>query len=220
MMGIQGAIFDLDGVLLDSMLIWNDLGARYLKGRGIQPEEGLNQILFSMSMEQGAEYLKTQYHLSDDLQEIVNDIEKMIQDFYFYEVQPKVGAKELLEFLYQQDIKMVLATSSPRKLVTKALQRTNLMDYMQQIFTTTEIQESKHSSLIYDIAASALGTNPEETLVFEDSYYALKTAKDAGFKTVGVYDAYGESNQDEMCKTADIYIKSLDEFKQYWTGVK
>lgn len=220
MMGIQGAIFDLDGVLLDSMLIWNDLGARYLKGRGIQPEEGLNQILFSMSMEQGAEYLKTQYHLSDDLQEIVNDIEKMIQDFYFYEVQPKVGAKELLEFLYQQDIKMVLATSSPRKLVTKALQRTNLMDYMQQIFTTTEIQESKHSSLIYDISASALGTKPEETLVFEDSFYALKTAKNAGFKTVGVYDAYGESDQEEMCNTADIYIKSLDEFKQYWTGVK
>ena len=57
----KGAIFDLDGVLLDSMGIWNDLGARYLRSLGVTPEEGLNEILFSMSMEQGAEYLHTHY---------------------------------------------------------------------------------------------------------------------------------------------------------------
>ena len=55
---ICGAIFDLDGVLLDSMAVWNDLGVRYLQKRGIQPEAGLSQILFSMSMEQGAEALR------------------------------------------------------------------------------------------------------------------------------------------------------------------
>ena len=42
---ICGAIFDLDGVLLDSMAVWNDLGVRYLQKRGIQPEAGLSQIL-------------------------------------------------------------------------------------------------------------------------------------------------------------------------------
>ncbi len=216
---IRGAILDVDGVLLDSMFIWEDLGSRYLEKRGIQPEDGLNQILFSMSMEQGAEYLKVQYHLYDDLQKILNDIEKMIQNFYFDEVLPKEGAKELLEFLYQQDVKMVVATSSPRKLVAKALQRTNLIDYMQQIFTANEIKESKHSSLIYHMAANSLGTKPEETLVFEDSLYALKTAKNAGFRTVGVYDAYGETNQEEMGKIGDVYIKSLYEFERLWPSI-
>ena len=61
----KAAVFDLDGVLLDSMGIWNDLGARYLRSLGITPEEGLNEILFSMSMEQGADYLKEQYQLPD-----------------------------------------------------------------------------------------------------------------------------------------------------------
>ena len=103
--GIRGAIFDLDGVLLDSMSVWNDLGVRYLKKRGIEPEDGLGQILFSMSMEQGADYLKEQYHLPDTPQEILNGIEQMIQDFYFYEVQPKEGAKELLQFLQKQNVK-------------------------------------------------------------------------------------------------------------------
>ena len=60
---ICGVIFDLDGVLLDSMAIWNDLGARYLRGQGLVPEPGLNTILFSMSMEQGAAYLKAHYPL-------------------------------------------------------------------------------------------------------------------------------------------------------------
>ena len=57
----KAAVFDLDGVLLDSMGIWNDLGARYLRSLGVTQEEGLNEILFSMSMEQGAEYLHTHY---------------------------------------------------------------------------------------------------------------------------------------------------------------
>ena len=215
--GIHGAIFDLDGVLLDSMAVWNDLGVRYLKKCGIVPEEGLSQILFSMSMEQGADYLKKQYHLSDTPQEILNGIEQMIQDFYFYEVQPKEGAKELLQFLQKQKVKMIVATSSPREHVTKALQRTGLLDYLQQIYTTGEVGESKHSPLIYQLAAESLGTKPEETLVFEDSLYALKTAKNAGFRAIGVYDAAGETDQEGVRQTGELYIKSLFEFREFWT---
>ena len=60
---IRAAIFDLDGVLLDSLSIWEDLGARYLRAKGLTPEEGLGKTLFPMSMEQGAAYLKAHYPL-------------------------------------------------------------------------------------------------------------------------------------------------------------
>ena len=214
--GICGAIFDLDGVLLDSMAVWNDLGVRYLKKRGIQPEAGLSQILFSMSMEQGADYLKAKYQLPDTPQEILNGIEQMIRDFYFYEVQPKEGAKELLQFLQDQAVKMIAATSSPREHVTKALQRNGLYDYLQQIYTTGEVGVSKHEPVIYQLAADSLGTKPEETLVFEDSLYALKTAKNAGFRAIGVYDADGETDQEGVRQTGELYLTSLLEFRQYW----
>ena len=214
--GICGAIFDLDGVLLDSMAVWNDLGVRYLQKRGIQPEAGLSQILFSMSMEQGADYLKEQYRLTDTPQEILNGIEQMLQDFYFYEVQPKEGARELLQFLQDQGVKMIAATSSPREHVTKALQRSGLYDYLQQIYTTGEVGVSKHEPMIYQLAANSLGTKPEETLVFEDSLYALKTAKNAGFRAIGVYDADGETDQEGVRQTGELYLKSLTEFPLYW----
>ena len=92
----KAAVFDLDGVLLDSMGIWNDLGARYLRSLGVTPEEGLNEILFSMSMEQGAEYLHTHYALPQSAAEVGAGIADMLRDFYFYEVPAKDGAAALL----------------------------------------------------------------------------------------------------------------------------
>lgn len=213
---IRGAIFDLDGVLLDSMAIWNDLGARYLVKIGVQPEEGLNQILFSMSMEQGAEYMKKRYHLDQSPAEILTGIQDMMRDFYFYEVKTKEGAKELLTFLQEKGIPMTAATSSPREHVTRALQRNGLLDFLKRIDTTSEVGESKHSPLIYQKAAQYLGTPPEETLVFEDSLYALETAKRAGFRAIGVYDSEGETNQEGVRKTGEVYLKNLREFIEYY----
>ena len=209
---IKGAIFDIDGVLLDSMGIWDDLGARYLRSLDKIPEEGLNKILFSMSMEQGAEYLNEHYGLNKSVKETVDGIGKMLEDYYFYEVLLKPGAKEILEFLKSKNIKMAAATSSPRTHIEKALSRNGLLGYIDKIYTTSEVGVSKHSPDIYNLAADFLKTKSEETLVFEDSLYALKTAKEAGFVTVGVFDEKGESNQAELENQADLYLKKLDDF--------
>lgn len=209
---IKGAIFDIDGVLLDSMGIWDDLGARYLRSLGRIPEEGLNKILFSMSMEQGAEYLNEHYGLNKSVKETVDGIGKMLEDYYFYEVLLKPGAKEILEFLKSKSIKMAAATSSPRTHIEKALSRNGLLGYIDKIYTTGEVGVSKHSPDIYNLAADFLKTKSEETLVFEDSLYALNTAKEAGFVTVGVFDEKGESNQAELENQADLYLKKLDDF--------
>ena len=103
----KAAVFDLDGVLLDSMGIWNDLGARYLRSLGVTPEEGLNEILFSMSMEQGAEYLHTHYPLAQSAAEIEAGIETMLRDFYYNEVPAKPGAAALLAALTARGVKLV-----------------------------------------------------------------------------------------------------------------
>ena len=116
----KAAVFDLDGVLLDSMGIWNDLGARYLRSLGVTPEEGLNEILFSMSMEQGAEYLHTHYALPQSAAEVGAGIADMLRDFYFYEVPAKDGAAALLAALTARGVKLAAATSSPREHVAGA----------------------------------------------------------------------------------------------------
>lgn len=213
---IRGAIFDLDGVLLDSMGIWNDLGARYLRSLLVKPEPELNQILFSMSMEQGAAYLKEHYRLSQTEEEIGAGIAKLLENYYFYQVPAKPGAEELLHFLAERNIPMAAATSSPREHVTRALARLGLLPYFGSIFTTAEVGESKHTPAIYRCAAQSLGSAPAETLVFEDSLYALKTAAAAGFPTVGVFDANGEADQAGLRAAATVYLAALPQFIEYW----
>lgn len=213
---IKGIIFDIDGVVLDSMSIWNDLGARYLRSLNVEPEEGLNEILFSMSMEQGADYLKEHYKLKRSTASILNGIQDMLRDFYYYEVPAKPGAKELMEFLKEKGMRITAATSSPRSHIEKALTRNKLLRYVEVIYTTGEIGISKHSPDIYNKAASYMKLAPAEVLVLEDSLYALKTAKEAGYKTAGVYDKDGETDQAGVEATGDVYIRNLTELISLW----
>lgn len=217
---IKGIIFDIDGVLLDSLGIWDDLGARYLMNIGVEPEEGLNWILFSMSMEQGAAYLNEHYHLQKTDTEVLAGISDMIEAFYFGEVLPKPGAKELMEFMKEKGIRMTAATSSPRLHVEKALERNGMLCFLERIFTNTEVGASKHSPEIYYQAAAYMGTKPDETLVFEDSLYALKTAEEAGFVTVGVYDVKGETDREGVKNTGKYYVTELNEFPAVFETIK
>ena len=169
-----------------------------------------------MSMEQGAEYLKQKYRPETDSAEILDDIKKMLEEFYFFEAEEKAGARELLALLRGVGVPVAAATSSPRTHVTRALERLGLSGYFSAVFTTAEVGESKHSPQIYIDAARHLETEPGETLVFEDSLYALKTAADAGFYAVGVYDPYGESGREELKKCGRAYLESLADFKNIW----
>lgn len=210
---IKGVIFDIDGVLIDSMGIWTDLGARYVRSRGGEPEDGLAQILFSMSMEQGAEYIRDHYFPDLAAGSIVEGIQGMLQDFYYYEVQAKPGAETLMRSLRDAGIRITAATSSPRRHVEKALERNGLLGYVERIFTNSEVGVSKHEPDIYDLAAASMGLERGEVCVFEDSLYALRTAADAGYHTVGVYDEQGEPDQEGLEKAADIYIRSYSELQ-------
>jgi FMN phosphatase YigB (HAD superfamily) len=88
------------------------------------------------------------------------------------------------------------------------------------MFTNSEIGRSKHFPDIYDAAAQFMETEPEETWVCEDSLYALKTAANAGYRTVGVFDERGEPDQEGLRKTADLYIRDLRGLNDYFLNIK
>lgn len=206
---IKGVIFDIDGVLLDSMVIWTDLGARYVIRSGGEPEEGLAETLFSMSMEQGAEYIRDRYLPDRTAEEIADGLQNMLKDFYYNEVQAKPGAAELMQALDSAGVRMTAATSSPRGHVERALERNGLLRYVEKIYTSAEVGSSKHSPEIYDAAAGYMGLKRDEVFVFEDSLYALRTAAKAGYHTIGVFDEQGEPDQKGLEETAEIYVRDI-----------
>lgn len=201
----KGIIFDADGTLLDSMMIWENAGARYLATLGIKAEPGLDHIVFPMTMDESCSYIKEHYHLPQGASEILSGIHQAVHNFYYYEAPLKPGAGQLLDLLSQRKIPMTIATTSEREHIEAAFTRLGIMDKFQGIFTASEVGCGKHSPDIYLACAGALRLPPEHIWVFEDVCYALETAARAGFHTVGVYDRTSSLFQQPVEGAAEQY---------------
>lgn len=212
---MEGAIFDLDGTLLDSMSIWDTVGEKYLRSIGYEPKENLNETLKTMSLRQAAWYYITEYGVSLSMDEIIDGVNKMICRYYTHQVELKPGVDAFLNDLYKNGIKMCIATATDRSLVEEALRRCGVFHYFSEIFTCTSIGHGKDSPMIYREALKHLGTDKLKTVVFEDAIHAIKTAKSDGFITIGVYDEY-EKAQDEMKLFADFTISDYKDMDAFW----
>ena len=216
---IKGAIFDVDGTLLDSMGIWKDVGVRYLNSISIEAEPDLGNILFTMSIQEGAQYVKEHYHLSQETDEIEQNVLDIISDYYKETAPLKSGAVELLEKLRNSNIPMTIASSNNKKEIEMAFERLEIAKYFDRIFTCEEAGAGKTKPDIFLQAAEYLGTRPEETLVFEDVIHAVRTAKKAGFQVIGIYDEASKDDQEEIQREADCYCRDWRELMKKKTAL-
>lgn len=216
---INGVIFDVDGVLLNSMPIWENLGELYLRELGIEAEKDLGKKLFTLSMEEAAEYLTSQYNLDKSVEEVVSGFVRAVKEFYEERVPLKEGVREYLNEFRARKIPMVIATSGDRRNTEAALKRLKIYSYFQGIYTCSEIGSGKDQPDIYFAAALQMDTDPEQTWVFEDTLHALRTAKSAGFRTVAVYDKSSDRDLAEIWNTAEIYLPDLNDFDSFWNRV-
>ena len=210
-MKISGAIFDVDGTLLDSMSIWDTIGADYLRSIGYIPRENLNEIFKNMSLLQAAEYYRNEYGVTLRVEEIMSGVNAMLEQFYQYEAPLKPGAAELLARLRQNRVKLCIATATDRYLVEAALARCGVLSYFGEIFTCNGVGHGKDEPDIFEAALRFLGTERAETVVFDDALYAIRTAKEAGFPIAAVYDTH-EKSQTEVRALSDFYLENLSRF--------
>ena len=202
---IKGAIFDLDGTLLDSMFIWDTIGEEYLRSLGKEPHEDLKETFMTLTLEEAAEYYREHYGVTLSVKEIVDGVNAMVEQTYRTKVTLKPGISEYLAWLKENGVRMCVATVTDRYLVEETLERLGVRHYFSEIFTCAEVGFGKDKPIIYQKALEHLGTAKDETYVFEDMLFALDTAKTDGFPTVGVYDRH-EAHQDELKELADYYI--------------
>ena len=213
---IRGVIFDVDGVLLNSMPVWENLGEIYLEHLGIEAEKGLGETLFAMSLEEGADYLIENYGLKQTPGEIIAGLNREVQDFYGRKVPLKEGVRGYLQEFRDRKIPMAIATSGDRANAEAALKRLKVLSYFRAVFTCSEIGSSKSHPDIYYAAALQLDTDPSDTWVFEDALHAIRTAKKAGFRTAGVYDRASGGDLAQIRDTADIYLPEFKSFELFW----
>lgn len=211
-MRLQSAIFDMDGTLLDSMHIWNDLGPNMLRSMGIEPAPDLADRIMVMTLREGAQLCRDEYRLSMTVDEIVDQIESQVQDFYENQVQAKPGVQKFLSLLKMEGVWMYVATNTDRHLAEAALRRAGIDQYFRGLLTCAEVGVGKNDSPeIYERAMRRLRSNKRDTVIFEDAVHAIRTAKAAGFRVCGVYDPSAEADQTEIQALSDYYIRAFEE---------
>jgi HAD superfamily hydrolase (TIGR01509 family) len=210
---IEGAIFDVDGTILDTMPVWHDAGARFLATLGIEAEEGLGDKLFAETVQTGAEYMIERYDLDMAVQDVADGINYQMEQFYFNEAPFKEGALELLKRLKDGGTKLAVATSTDRYCIEAAFRRLVIEDMFDVVLTCGEVGATKSRPDIFFEAVELMKTDIPSTWVFEDGLYAIKTARAEGFRTVGVYDKTSDNDQQEIMRYADFYYRTLADFE-------
>jgi len=201
----EGAIFDVDGTLLDSMFKWEEVERGYIVNLGITPEPGFKDALRILNQHEIAEYFKRHYGIDKDMQTITDEKNKMIEPFYFGEVTLRPGVVALLEMLKSHGIKMCVATATDRYLVDAAMERLGISKYFSKTFSCCDYETTKTRPDIFLKAAEFLCTPINKTLVFEDAPHAIASAKSAGFTIVAVYDEVMVDQQDQIKIIADYH---------------
>ena len=102
---------------------------------------------------------------------------------------------------------MCVATATPEPLARACLKRLGVLEDLEFLLSCDAVGAGKDRPDVFLEAARRLGSAPAETAVFEDAMFALRTAKDAGFYTVGVWDASGEGHWSELTALADETVR-------------
>ncbi len=203
---IKAAIFDLDGTLIDSMWVWGKIDEDYFRIRNMDLPENLKSQIEHLSFDETAAYFKNNFGISDTIEEIKKEWTDSAYVEYLNNVKLKPGVVEFLSLLKTLNIKIGLATSNTKALLEAGLQANGIYHYFDSITITDEVSRGKNFPDVYLLAAEKLGAKPEECIVFEDILPAVKGAKAAGMKVVGVYDDFSKEQKEDIINHADRYI--------------
>jgi HAD superfamily hydrolase (TIGR01509 family) len=198
------AIFDMDGTIADSEKIAQKVTIDFFKDRGITINKKEQKDVFGLNWKDlvreilernGMEYSQS---LKDTLKErYVRNMKKGV------EAVP--GVYDLLDFL-KSKTKLALATNSRMREVDIICNQLDFNRFFELKLARDHVKNAKPDPEIYLKAASTLGTEPEECIVFEDSVVGLKAAKSAGMNCIAITNTYAPN----FLKQADLIIDSYN----------
>ncbi len=208
---IQAVLFDLDGTLVDSMWMWDDIDIEFLARFHIQRPASLGKMIEGMSFTETAQYFKDRFGIPMSIEDIKKEWNRMAYRKYSDEVPLKPGAKRFLSLLRKRGIKTAIASSNSRELLSACLRHNHVEDLFDFITISCEVKKGKPAPDIYLFAAEKLGVSPLDCLVFEDVPNGIRAGKNAGMRVCAVEDDYTKEYREEIRELADYYIRSFDE---------
>lgn len=211
MRGVKGIIFDFDGTLADSNWIWKNVMDSFIKSNGENYDENWIHETEVMEIEEVIGYLKERFLIPGDTDKILQVLKQELNSFYLREVKLKPYCKDFMSILHKQGIKMCIASATEQRLIKYVIEKYKIAHYFEDILSCNDLHTTKECSDIYHAGQTVLDTEIKETLIFEDLLTSVKTAKNAGYKVVGVYDPVNLKYLEEIRKISDLFIYSFKE---------
>jgi len=206
---IDAVIFDLDGVLLQTEEVWDEVRETLARERGGRYSPEAQRAMMGMSSPEWSRYMHETLGLADAPEEIVRLVVERMAARYRERLPLIPGAVEAVRRLAER-YPLALASSSNRPLIDLALELSGLAPLFRATVSSEEVARGKPAPDVYLEAARRLGVPPERCAAIEDSHNGIRSARAAGMRVVAVPNPAFPPD-DEALRLADVVVGSLDE---------
>jgi HAD superfamily hydrolase (TIGR01509 family) len=206
---IQAVVFDLDGILIDSEPVWEEVRRAYVSQNGGQWQPDSQSRLMGMSTSEWATYLSGELGVHKDPAEVADEVIAEMRRRYEVDLPLMPGA---VDAVYQigDGYRRALASSSPRSLIDRVLETAELTQAFEVTISTEEVARGKPDPDVYLAIADRLRLAPEVCIAVEDSSNGLRSAAAAGMTVIAIpHPTYPP--QPDALALADVTLDSLTE---------
>ncbi len=205
---IEAVVFDLDGVILASEEVWDDVRERLVRERGGRYEAKAQRDMMGMSSPEWSRYIHEELGVPDSPEEINAEVVRRMTSHYGERLPLIPGAREAVERLAAR-WPLGLASSSNRPLIDAALELAGLARFFRATVSSEEVTRGKPAPDVYLEAARRLGVSPERCAAVEDSHNGIRSAKSAGMRVVAIPNP--SYPPEAALGEADVVLRSISE---------
>lgn len=212
MKDIKGAIFDLDGTLIDSLWVWDEINREFFARRGLVMPDDYCKAISTFGFDLSAKYTIERFNLNEQPEDLMKDWLELSSHYYKDIIKLKPFAKEFILLLKGKGIKIALATAAEPALYEAVLKSNDVYDLFDVFTSVNEVSRGKGFPDVYDKAIEKLGLKASECIVFEDLFLGVKGAKDGGYLACGVFDKDSLDDKEKIKLLADCYIETYADY--------
>jgi len=206
---IEAVVFDLDGVLLQSEEVWDEVRERYVRERGGRYDDEVQRAMMGMSAPEWSRYLHEQAGVPDEPAAINRDVVERMLDAYRRELPLLPGAVEAVRRTAAV-FPLGLASSSNREVFEEVLDLAGIEDCFRATVSSEEVERGKPAPDVYLEAARRLDVAAERCAAVEDSHAGIRSAKSAAMRVIAIPNASYPPDE-EALELADDVVESLDD---------
>jgi len=214
---IKAAIFDMDGVIVDSEPMHIEAEKRILLKYGVEISADELRTYTGTTAESEFADLIRKYGLKTTVDRLFREKEAVLFDLLEGRTEPTKGVIKLIKSQKQHGLKLAIASSGHRKLVHYFLRKLKIVSLFDSIVCAEDITRSKPDPEIFLKAAKNLSLDPAECVVIEDSTLGVTAAKSAGMKCIAFRNP-NSGNQD--LSKADLIIDDFRKLDTQWRAMK